>query len=213
MLTKTLVSVSLTLTLCAETRELAQYPASVSMQSGKLAAEFLGHSIPVPQGTFIAENYLVMDAALFGEGVRQLSASQFKLRLNGKKDLIFPQTPAWVSATIKDPSWAGGRPQITMGGGVGNTGVVLGGPRSVERFPGDPTAQRPQPAGTPARVETVPLATLEEQIEQASFPEGQRKLPAGGLLFFAYKGKLKSVKTLELLYESPAGRAALSLEH
>jgi hypothetical protein len=202
----------MTLLLYAQPRELAQYPAHANLTTGVLAAEFLVHSIPVERGTFVAQNYLVIDAAIFGDGSRPLSASHFTLRINGKKDLTFPQSPAWVAATIKDPAWAGQKPQLTMGGGLGNAGVVLGGPPRVERFPGDPTSRRPQPPGTPTSVEATPTMTMEEQIERVSFPEGPRKLPAGGLLYFAYKGKLKSIKAMELLYDGPAGRAVLKLE-
>ena len=196
------------LTLLAETRELVQYPAQVVMGQRTLAAEFLVHSIPASQGIFVAENYLVIDAALFGQGSTRLSASQFTLRVNGKKAVLYPQTPGVVAASIKDPAWAGQRPQTTVSGGVGNAGVTLGGPPRVERFPGDPTARRTTPSGTTPRIETVPDVSMEDQIELASFPEGDRKLPAGGALYFGYRGKIAS---LELVYEGPAGHAELKL--
>jgi hypothetical protein len=202
---------ALTWALHAEPKELAQYPDRVALGTRTLAAEFMIHSISTPKGVYVAEKYLVVDAALFGEGRLLTSAAHFKLRINGARQPIFPQTPEWVAVSIKDPAWANGTPQLTMGAGVGNAGVTLGGPPRVERFPGDPTARRPQPAGTPAKVESVPTASMEEQIQLASMPEGERRLPSGGLLYFAYKGKVKSLKSVELLYEGPAGEAGLRL--
>jgi hypothetical protein len=194
----------------AQTRDLARYPASTSVGSATLAAEYLVHSIPVEAGAIHAEDYLVVDAAFFGDAPRQLSPSHFTLRINGKKAVVYPQTPEWVAASIRDPAWIGQRPQLTVGAGMGNAGVILGRPQPVERFPDDPTVRR-APIGTAsAREQGV---SLTDQLRAVSMPEGERKLPTGGLLFFAYKGKLKSIKTLELLYEGPGARGIVLLPH
>jgi hypothetical protein len=69
------------------------------------------------------------------------------------------------------------------------------------------------PSQTPTApgVEAQQSAPVEEQIERAGLPEGERVLPAAGLLFFPYRGKPGSVKTLELEYEGEAGRVTLKL--
>lgn len=41
----------------------------------------------------------------------------------------------------------------------------------------------------------------EELVVQTALPEGSRRGPVSGYLYFAYKGKTASIKTLELLYE------------
>jgi hypothetical protein len=42
-------------------------------------------------------------------------------------------------------------------------------------------------------------------------PDGDLKTPFAGLLFFPFRGKTKSIKTMELLYQGPAGTIALKL--
>lgn len=202
-----------------DVREPSSYPARVALGNLTLGAEYMVHSLPTPHGSLFTEDYLVVDAAIFGpRGTElKLSASHFVLRINGKKTPILPQTPAWVAASIKNPGWGSqGTRQLEAGGGIGNAGVILGRPQQVERFPGDPTVYRgPRPIPAPSqpnRVEKEPPPPIEDQIQQASMPESERKLPASGLLFFAYKGKTKSIKSVELLYEGPAGTATLKLE-
>src|SRR5881396_3070228 len=95
----------LLIAICAGAQDLAKYPAKVVLDSRTLAAEFLIHSIPTPQGVWVTDNYLVIDAAFFGEGNLRLSSSQFKLQLNKKKELLFPQTPTWVASSMRDPAW------------------------------------------------------------------------------------------------------------
>src|SRR5579884_4271081 len=52
-----------------------------------IAAEFAGHSIPTPDGTYSSEDAVVVEVAVFGPpGTHaQLSSSDFSLRINGKK--------------------------------------------------------------------------------------------------------------------------------
>jgi hypothetical protein len=197
-------------------RDPDAYPARAGLGNATLAAEYLVHSLPTAHGSLFTPDYLVVEAMYFGSpGTRMpLSASHFTLRLNGRKTPIFPQTPGVVAAGIRNPEWAEPRPRLTAGAGVGNAGVIFG-PPAVERFPGDPTVRRPRPPVTvppPAGgVEKEPPPPLDELVQQAAMPEGERSLPAGGLLFFAFKGKAESIEWLELIYEGPAGKAVLKL--
>ena len=53
-----------------------------------LCAEFMGHGVPTEEGgPYSTENYVVVEAALFGApGAKiQLSYKDFSLRINGKK--------------------------------------------------------------------------------------------------------------------------------
>jgi hypothetical protein len=43
-------------------------------------------------------------------------------------------------------------------------------------------------------------------------PEGDRALPAAGLIFFQYGGREKSIRSIELIYTGPAGKATVALQ-
>jgi hypothetical protein len=85
---------------------------------------------------------------------------------------------------------------------MGDAGVLIGRPRPTSRFPGD---RRPDIGNPPGR--TTADSPQKEQvdyrrlIEDASLPEGKRMKPAAGYLYFPYDGKLKSIKTVELLID------------
>src|ERR1017187_7069936 len=53
---------------------------------------------------------------------------------------------------------------------------------------------------------------MEQKVQKATLPEGDRALPVAGLIFFQYGGKTKGIKSLELIYEGPAGKATLTLQ-
>ena len=58
----------------------------------------------------------------------------------------------------------------------------------------------------------IPIAVSrgwEQRVQKASLPEGERLLPAAGLIFFDHRGKSNS---LELIYNGPAGKATLTLQ-
>ena len=46
----------------------------------------------------------------------------------------------------------------------------------------------------------------------AALPEGDRALPQAGLLFFEYRGKTQGIRSIELIYDGPAGKATLKLQ-
>ncbi len=50
---------------------------------------------------------------------------------------------------------------------------------------------------------------MQQKVQKASLPEGDRPLPAAGLIFFEHHGKTTSA---ELIYASPAGKAILKLQ-
>ncbi len=49
------------------------------------------------------------------------------------------------------------------------------------------------------------------KVTKAALPEGDRLLPAAGLLFFKYSGQAKGIYSVELSYDGPAGKATLKL--
>jgi hypothetical protein len=199
--------------------EPSDYPAHIALDNGvTLAAEYLVHSIPTPTGSLVAEDYLVVEVAFFGppKSKLDLNAGQFALRINNQKVALRTDSAGSVAASIKYMDYSQ-RPGLTgsAGAGAGNSGVVWG-PPTTPRFPGDPSAGRPLPNPVPDQTDPnvpqkEPEIPIEERIQGAALEEGTRVLPKSGLLFFPYRGRTKSIKSLELLYEGPAGKLSLKL--
>jgi len=199
---------------------VADYPAHAMDGRTGVAAEYLAHSIPAGTQTFIAPDYLVVEVAVFpvlGEPI-EISTSTFTLRLNGKKEVISAEGPGFVAASVKYPEWEQ-RKNVEVQGGIGDTGVVLGRPPVVGRFPGDPTPQQSRlPRGPTAPppddrngIEKEDPARAEDVIAQKALPEGRAEKPLSGYLYFRYRGKTKSIKSLELVYAGKSGPVTLKL--
>jgi hypothetical protein len=173
----------------------AEYQTHAQAGTVTIAAEFTGHNVATPQGTLTTEDYLVVETALFGpEGARaKLAFDDFSLRINGKKSL--PGQPyGMVLSSLKDPEW---EPPVkpekkssmsTDGGGRGSE------------------------APPPPKMTFAERRAMEQKVQKATLPEGDRALPVAGLIFFQYGGKTKGMKSLELIYEGPAGKATLTLQ-
>lgn len=194
------------------------YPAHVRLEKAALGAEYMVHSFSAQGQTFLVPGHLVIEAAVYpGRDQRfMVAASHFTLRVNGRKALLSAQTPGMVAAALKYPDWER-RPELVVGGGIGDTGVIIGGRQPVERFPGDPRpGQRrlPAPPRAPAEgagVEKQPQPRPEELVIEAALPEGESAHPVAGYLYFAYKGKTRAIRSLELIYKGPAGECVLRL--
>ena len=198
-------------------RGAADYPARVELGDATLAAEKLGPAVPSQQGSLYTDGYLVIEAAMFSKNRRNVSIrhEQFRLRINGAKTLVSPDTPGAVAASIKYPDWEQRR-HVEVGTGMGDATVILGRPYPTERFPGDRrptvgTVPNPVPR-TPTAVDRAPDATpIEETVARAALQEGDIALPTRGCLYFRFKGKLKSIRKLELIYARPLGEAVLRI--
>ena len=177
----------------------ADYQAQIKVGPVTIAAEFSGHSVPTPEGPLSTEDYVVVETGLFGPpGERvTLSPDNFSLRINGKKMPSPSQPYGLVVKGLKDPTWEPpetvGAPQksktsLNSGGGGGGGGDVP-----------------PEPPKPPLELQR----TWAKRTQKASLPEGDRVLPQAGLLFFEYRGKVRSA---ELIYNGPAGKATLALQ-
>ena len=183
----------------------SDYPSHIALDKGyELGAEYMVHSIPTPSGILIADDYLVVDVAFFGplKTKLNLSSGNFVLRINTQKSAIQPTSAASVAASLKYPSFAQPSSGPTVNGGVG---IGLGMPIPIGRplpnpAPADPNA--------PAREAET---SLEDRIQHAALVEGDQPTPASGLIFFPYRGRMKSIKSIELIYEGPAGKVSLKL--
>ena len=175
----------------------ADYQAHTQAGTLTLAAEFMRHSVPTPEATYSTEDFVIVEAGLFGPPQARLTLSigDFSLRINGKK-VASPSQPYGLSfSSLKDPEWEPpSKPKADK------PTLDAGGQKADDSF--KPIIRMP-----------IELKrTMQQRVQRASMPEGDRALPVAGLLFFEYRGKPESIRSLELIYAGPAGKATLALE-
>jgi hypothetical protein len=197
----------------------SEYPVHADLDREiTLSAEYLVHAIPTSSGSQFTTDYLVVEVAFFSPRLTpvNLSPEHFLLRINGQRVPLMTQSAGIVAASIKYPDWTQ-KPRVVGTAGVGNADVIFGQPRPVERFPGDPTARTgptqpraPEPEN-PTGEAKAPRVPIEDQIQRAFLPEGEQVLPVSGVIFFPFRGKTRSLRSLELLYDGPAGNITLKL--
>jgi len=191
--------------------KVSDYPVHAKLPAAEIGAEYLLNSIALDKGMYIAKGHLVLEVAIFPStpaGIN-VSNSQFTLRVNNKT-ILYPDSPGAVASSLKYPDWQT-HPTMTAEAGAGNGSVILGAPPAVARFPGDRRADRPpsvprvpepaNPSGEPKAAEQP----IEVQMAIAALPEGPSQKPVKGLLFFAFGGKTKSIRSLDLIYERGEG--------
>jgi hypothetical protein len=194
--------------------KVTDYPVHAELPAISIGAEFLVRSILSAGQSFTSQDYLVADVALYPGKEKQVEVSlkDFFLRVNGKKLLATP--PQFVAAAFRHPEDSR-RPRLEAEAGAGDAGVILGRPRASERFPGDPTPRQgrlPDPPRTTRTDAPAPAPVRGEDVAvNDSLPEGECKFAKRGFVYFPYKGKTTSIKTVELVYQGPAGSASLKL--
>jgi len=204
--------------LCGETEhkdKATDYP--IHAMAGKIAigADYLIHSIPAGDQTLLAKDFLVVEVAVFPALAEPASidGNTFTLRLNGAKVPLASIPPGFVAASLKYPDWEQ-HPTSQVSGGVGNAGVTIG-PPTVARFPGDPNASHPLPRGPSQEdrngVERIDPESADDVIARTALLEGKIDHPISGFLYFPYKGKIKSLKSIDLIYQSKNGPVTLKL--
>ena len=134
-----------------------------------------------------------------------VSATAFGLRINGKKQVLSPVSPGTVAATLQNSDWQSG-PRLEGEGGMGNTGVILGRP-VPQQVPGGQQPPQPRripgapPQDDPGGIAPERRVTAPELVVQTGLPEGHFRGAVSGFLYFPYRGRSSSIKTLDLLYE------------
>ncbi|HKW97881.1 MAG TPA: hypothetical protein VJN43_09100 [Bryobacteraceae bacterium] len=161
-----------------------------------LAAEFTGHNVGTPEGTLTTEDYVVVEAAIYGpDGARTtLSPTDFTIRINKKK----PETAqpyGLVVSTLKDFQL-----EPTAAEQKEKTSVSTGG------------GQKDNSPPPPFRVPDAVRHEWRIRLQKISMPEGDRALPKAGLLYFPYRGKTDKIQSIELTYNGPAGKCSMALE-
>ena len=172
----------------------SEYQAQGSAGAVKIGAEFMGHSVPTADGTYNSDDYIVVEAGLFGAAATKLSTGDFSLRINGSKKTLASQPYELVFKSLKDPEWEPPKSEAKSKTSIG-TGGSAG---------GDST---PAPVHMPMELRRA----MEQHVQRAAMLEGDRPLPQAGLLFFEYRGKTKNITSLELIYSGAAGNATLAL--
>jgi hypothetical protein len=176
----------------------ADYQAQAQAGGMTIAAEFVGHFVPTPQGSLTTDDYVVVETAIFGpsEAHTKLFLGDFSLRINGKKTALPALPYGMVTKSLKDPDWE--PPAAAASSSQSKTSLSTGGGDSK-----DP----PPPVHIPIEVQRA----MEQRTQKASFPEGDRTLPVAGLIFFQYSGKTQSIRSIELIYNGSAGNVTLEL--
>ena len=177
------------------------YQAQEKAGSVTIAAEFMGHSVPRPEGPLSTDDYVVVETGMFGAtGTRtKLSLGDFSLRVNNKKKSPLPSQPfVLVERSLKDPSWVS--PEEAEPKSKSKGGLSTGGQSD---------------SNAPPPVVHVPIElqrAMAQYVQRSALPEGDRALPVAGLLFFQYRGRTKGIRSLELIYSGEAGKATLELQ-
>lgn len=174
----------------------ADYASHAKAGNVTLAAEFMGHSVPRPQGSYSTDDFVVIETGFFGASGEKLdlSVDNFSLRVNGKKALA-SQPYGLVFSSLKDPDWV----PPDQGDKKSKGGLSTGG--QTDTGP-------PPPVHIPIELQRA----MAQYVQKSALPEGERVLPEAGLIFFQYRGKTKGIHSLELIYNGPAGKVTLPLQ-
>jgi hypothetical protein len=178
----------------------ADYQAHALAGTVTVAAEFIGHAFLTPEGsTYTTDDYVAVETGLFGpSGARlKLSVDDFSLRMYAKKMTSLPSQPVlMVFRSLKDPAW---EDSVAVEQKAKSTSVSTGGQAQTEK---------PAPVHMPLDLQRA----MQLAVQKTALPEGNRALPQAGLLFFLYRGKVKNIHSIELVYAGPAGTATLTLQ-
>jgi hypothetical protein len=174
------------------------YQAQAKAGSVTIAAEFMGHSVPTPDAIYNTDDYIVVEVGLFGppNATARLATEDFSLRVNGSKKVLPNQPYELAFKSLKDPSWQPpktddkSKSSFSTNGGGGDSG---------------------EPPPLPPKMPLELRRAMEQHVLRAAMLQGDRPLPQAGLLFFEYRGKIKNITSLDLIYNGAAGNAVLAL--
>ena len=195
-----------------------EYDVHGPLKAGQIGAEYMVHSYSRGEQMFIAKDYLVVEVAIFPtKGTQfEVAHTDFSLRINGKKEVLLAVAPTMVATDMEHPENKPQRdgPHLEAGGGIGDIGVSTGGPPvNPNPFPGSKKPGTPPyppveiPRDNPGGATKEPLNPIEVLMTTA-LVEGPHRGPTSGFLYFPYRHKMSSLKSLELVY----GDAVLKLK-
>lgn len=173
----------------------SQYPAQGKGKDIEIGADYTVQTFLAEGHSFSIHDYLLIEIGVFPAGEAQVNLSRFTLRVNGKNMLV-PQTPGMVAASVKYSDWTS-KPSIQVAAGP----IIFGRPQGSGRFPGDARVETaPRRETVDPESKTNPI-DYNDVIGKAALREGLTKRPVAGYIFFAYDGKLKSIRSVELLVD------------
>ncbi len=186
--------------------KVEDYDAHTQARSAAIGGEFMIHSFSGRGQMYIVNDYLVVEVAIYppkGQGLL-VDYTAFQLRLNGKRPIL-PQPPSMVASSLQHPEWNYPR-GVQAGGGLGNVGVILGGPKQSPTpyptpEPTPPRVPRAPAPDNPSGIDREPPVPADQLLLQTALPEGKHQSAVSGFLYFPWKGKAGSLKTVELLFE------------
>lgn len=189
------------------------YEVSGAAGPVEIGAEYMVHSLSYEGKTFFAPEHLVVEVALFPEKGREFGAhaSDFTLRVDGKRATIAAASAAEVAASLERRAWSRQR-GVSAAAGAGNSTVVLGEPQ-VPPYGQPPYGRTPPPPRAPApdyrgNVPQAEEISATDAVAKAELPEGVFRGPVSGYLYFFYKGNAAKIRSVELIY----GDAVLKLK-
>ncbi len=182
------------------------YEAHAQLKKAAIGAEYMVHSFSGEGTTYIAKDYLVVEVALYppkGERIT-VDGRAFTLRVNGAKHPILAVPASFVASTLSHEDWNTSR-RLEGSVGSGPADVIFGRPRPTrvpgEQGPGTPLPPRVPESDPPGGIDRQPRATAPELVVKVALQDGTFAGPVSGFVFFPYKGKASSIKSIELLYD------------
>jgi len=179
------------------------FPVHQETANLAMGAEFMVHSFGRDSESYVNEDYLTFEVGIYPAKGRpiEISAGQFTLRVNGKKDVIHPERASMVAMSLKYADWE----QRAQRDGASGPGTINAPSQSGPQFPGDngPARSRlPRPPQVPTDSSVTPPEHVAPSVllREVALVEREHKFPAGGYLYFPYRGKVKSIRSLELLF-------------
>ncbi len=154
----------------------SDYQAHAQAGAVMIGAEFTGHNVGTQEGILTTEDFVVVEAGLFGAPAAHLmlSVEDFSLRINGKK-LVSAEPYELVTKSIKDPDYEREDPA------AGSKTVLTG---MGQKTPGvDPNAP-------PAALPPIPFEVKrgwQLRVKRDSLPIGDRALPQAGTAFLSLR--------------------------
>ena len=191
-------------------RKAEEYEVHGQSKTGEIGAEYMVHSYSRGEQMFIAKDYLVVEVAIFPpKGTQyEVTPTDFSLRINGKQEVLHAVQPTMVAADMEHPDYKNERdgPHVQATAGTNEGGVSVGGPpANPNPFPGSQKPGTPRyppveiPRDNPGGVKKEPLNPT-EVLMQTALVEGLHRGPTSGFLYFPYRRKMSSLKSLELIY-------------
>ncbi|MBA3973082.1 MAG: hypothetical protein C0504_02555 [Candidatus Solibacter sp.] len=197
----------------------AEYRAQAETPAAALGAEYIGRFVTGNGGSHAIGDYIAIEVGYYPKTREAVAVrgSDFMLRINGAKQLVYPQVAQLVAGAIRNPHWERQRGLVT-GVGMGGGGIVIGGPRQRSRFPGDPTVRAPMPdptsteQGVSQDSENDPLEEAARAVAGSALPEGGETGVRAGYIYFIYGKKLSTLKKIELVWIAGDEKRSLVLK-